>query len=99
MTARDPRFPSIGADAGFAFGAYRLLASRVTVHAVVGRFRAGESVTAIAEDYYIEPAKVEECLRWRLARLPYSPPQERLAAAPDKSLTRAFKALLPEAKR
>ena len=63
----------IGSDPAICFGAYRLLLSRITVEAVVGRFRAGETVRQIAGDYDIPASDVEECLRWRLARKPFRP--------------------------
>ncbi len=59
--------PEIRADPDVCFGAARLAGSRVTVTAILYRFRAGESCTEMAADYNITVRDIEECLRYRLA--------------------------------
>ncbi len=59
--------PEIRADPDICFGAARLYGSRVTVAAILDRFRAGESCLNLATDYEIPVCHIEECLRYRLA--------------------------------
>ena len=60
----DPHEPRIVAvDPRIAFGQPVLASTRVPVEVVFERFRAGDTIAHIAEDYRVEPAKVEDLVR------------------------------------
>lgn len=60
----DARSPSlIVIDPGIAFGRPVIAGTGVPVDVVVERFRAGESVSALARDYRVEDLAIEEAVR------------------------------------
>ena len=60
----DPHEPRIVAvDPRIAFGQPILASTRVPVEVVFERFRAGDTIAHLAEDYRVEPARIEDLVR------------------------------------
>ncbi len=60
----DPHEPRVVAvDPRIAFGQPILASTRVPVEVVFDRFRAGDSIVHLAEDYRVEPARIEDLVR------------------------------------
>lgn len=61
---RDPHEPRVVAvDPRIAFGQPILANTRVPVEVVFERFRAGDTIAHLAEDYRVEPTKIEDLVR------------------------------------
>lgn len=58
----EPRIVSV--DPGVAFGRPVLASTGIPVDAILGRFRAGESIEHLASDYRIAPGNIEDLVRW-----------------------------------
>ena len=59
-------FPGIVVDPEINFGKPCIAEQWITCAALVSRFRGGDSVIALAEDYRIPTASVEAAIRWAL---------------------------------
>ncbi|MCB9879174.1 MAG: DUF433 domain-containing protein [Planctomycetes bacterium] len=60
----DPREPRVVAvDPRIAFGQPILASTRVPIEVVFDRFRAGDTISHLAEDYGVEQSKIEDLVR------------------------------------
>lgn len=59
-------FPGVSVDQTHSFGRPRLTDLGIPTAALAGCFAAGDSIDAIARDYEIERAKVEQAIRWEM---------------------------------
>lgn len=50
------------------FGQPRIDGTGVSVRVIAGRFKAGESVDELAQDYKMTREEIEACLRYELTR-------------------------------
>jgi uncharacterized protein (DUF433 family) len=67
--ARDLYSPkSVVIDPRFSFGRPVLVKSRIAIEVIVDRYKAGESIDELAEDYGCERLEIEEALRCELGR-------------------------------
>jgi uncharacterized protein (DUF433 family) len=63
----EPRFVEL--DPARAFGRLVIADTSVPTESLAERFRAGDSVDVLAEDYHLDRAKVEAALRWEQCAL------------------------------
>jgi uncharacterized protein (DUF433 family)/DNA-binding transcriptional MerR regulator len=63
----DPR--SIQISPTIAFGRPVIAHTGISTEVIVGRFRARDSISELAEEYGISATTIEDCLRWELPRL------------------------------
>ena len=75
-------FPGIVVNPDFQFGEPCIAAYWLTCASLVSRFRGGDSVIALAEDYRIPTASVEAAIRWAL--LSPGTRRKRLITAQEK---------------
>lgn len=61
-TFDSPRLIAI--DPRFSFGSPIVASRSIRVDVIANRFRAGEGVAALAEDYELSPEEVEEAVRF-----------------------------------
>ena len=61
----EPRIVSV--DPRFAFGRPVLIDTSIPAEAIVERFRSGERIVDLAQDYRVQSQQVEALLRWALA--------------------------------
>lgn len=69
MTRGEARFPCLSRHDDIAWGNVAITGTRVTVHAIVDRFIAGDSLSEIMHDYAPDQASMqayEDCLRLAL---------------------------------
>lgn len=59
---KEPRVVSI--DPRVSFGRPTLIGTGITVEALVDRFKAGDSIAELAQDYRVTPDRVEAMMRW-----------------------------------
>lgn len=60
----EPRIVSI--DPRVSFGRPTLVGTGIAVEAVLSRFRAGETLEHLAEDYQVETQRLQDLVRWAL---------------------------------
>jgi uncharacterized protein (DUF433 family) len=65
--ADEPR--TIQISPGIAFGRPVLAQTGIAADVIVGRFRARDTISDLAEEYGVSPAMIEECVRWELPQL------------------------------
>jgi uncharacterized protein (DUF433 family) len=65
--ADEPR--TIQMTPSIAFGRPVLAKTGIAADVIVGRFRARDTISDLAEEYGVSPAMIEDCVRWELPQL------------------------------
>jgi uncharacterized protein (DUF433 family)/DNA-binding transcriptional MerR regulator len=65
--ADEPR--TIQMTPSVAFGRPVLAKTGIATDVIVGRFRARDTISDLAEEYGVSPAMIEDCVRWELPQL------------------------------
>ncbi len=53
-------------DSGVNFGRPSIQGTGIRTEIIADRFRGGDSVAELADDYLLKPAQIEDALRWEV---------------------------------